>query len=134
MILLRPEDRLEPLAPDEIEEFTARLRASEKKSRKSFASRLFHEMEDDERKWWFNTFAVNAYPATRWHKIERWMEGRYEKNYHWTPRKMANIYLNYSKMDSRMMPLLINRARKIKNKLRMRRKREEGRKREKILP
>jgi hypothetical protein len=124
MIILKPEDRLEPLNPDEINELAARLRISTGKARKQFAAALFDDMDDDERKRWFNLFAGHAYPAMRWHKIEEWMEQRYEKNYHWTPRKMASTYLNYSKMDSRMMPLLINRARKIKNKLRMRRKRE----------
>jgi len=119
-----------PLKSDEIGVLAARLRVSERKGRKLFAEMLFDEMEDDERKWWFNLFASHAYPAMRWHKIEEWMEQRYENNYHWTPRKMASTYLNYSKIDSRMMPLLINRARKIKNKLRMRRKRE----REKNLP
>jgi len=118
--------RLKALKRDEIDEMVSLLRYSDSKSRKLFAEKLFTEMDDDERKRWFNLFAGKAYPAQRWYKIEKWIESHYKNNYEWTPRKMAATYLNYSGIDSRMMPLLINRARRTKNKLRMRKKREEA--------
>lgn len=118
--------RLKTLEPDEIDEMAVRLHASTEKSRKYFAAALFNDIDENERKWWFNLFASQAYPAQRWRKIEKWIERRYKKNYEWTPRRMATTYLNYSGIDSRMMPLLINRARRIKNKLRMRRNRENA--------
>jgi len=102
------------------------IRDAETKDIKVFVRALFDSMDDDERKWWFNLFAREAYPEKRWHKVRRWMEQRYEKNYDWTPRRMAATYLNYSRMDSRMMPLLIKIARQVKNMIRMRRKREEA--------
>lgn len=110
-----------------IEWMAGQLRRSDRRSRKNFAEALFYGMEDEERKWWFNLFAGHACPKERWRKIRIWMERRYIKNYHWTPRRMATTYLNYSRMDSRMMPLLIKTARQVKNKIRMQRRREEER-------
>jgi len=101
------------------------LRDADKKDIRAFARALFDSLDDDERRWWFNLFARELYPKERWRKMRIWMERRYEKNYEWTPRRMASTYLNCSRMDSKMMPLLIKTARQVKNMIRMRRKREE---------
>ena len=69
-------------------------------------------------------FFMNVFLEKDWEKADRWMEQRFEKNINQTPRKVASMYLNYSKMDSRMMPVLLKVARKVKVRVYMRKKRK----------
>ena len=66
-----------------------------------------------------------AQPQNKWLKVEKWMEARFAKNYSLTPRKVASVALHYMKMDSRMAPLMITVAQKVKNRVRIRNSRKE---------
>lgn len=71
---------------------------------------------------------VTANPKIRWKKIEKWLEDRLKKNFSQTPREIASQALFYMKMNTRMTPLMISLARKVKKKIYMRIKRQQERK------
>ncbi len=65
------------------------------------------------------------YPQIKWARLEARLEGWIEKHSEWTPNRVAGMALYYFKMDSRMRPFLIATAQRIKNRVRMRKKRQE---------
>lgn len=56
----------------------------------------------------------------RWLKIEKWMTSCFTNHHHYTPSKVAGMCLKYWKMHYTMKPLLLKRARKIKDRVRKR--------------
>jgi hypothetical protein len=65
---------------------------------------------------------ANAYYPTA--KIEKWMESRLGKNISLTPRRIAYEYRYYKAIDRRMEPYLRRIARKVKNRVLIRNKRD----------
>jgi hypothetical protein len=65
--------------------------------------------------------AANVYYPTA--KIEKWMESRLEKDISLTPRRIAYEYRYYKAIDKRMEPYLRRIARKVKNRLLIRSRR-----------
>ena len=61
--------------------------------------------------------------SERWRKTEKQIEVWLRKNYATRPTRMADYLIAYHKIDPRMKPLLINLARKVKARYRMRRNR-----------
>jgi len=62
-------------------------------------------------------------PSERWMKAERQIEVWLQKNYGMKATRIAHYLIAYHKIDPRMKPFLINLARKVKAKYRMRRHR-----------
>ncbi len=120
-------DFLQSLSETKLLWMARQLRNADWKSRRFFFQALFVGLSDEERILWFRRLSYYAYPKSRWMKIERWMERRYETNLDWTPRKMASVCLNYMRIDSRMFPFLIKTAQRVKNRIHMRMKRREER-------
>jgi hypothetical protein len=65
--------------------------------------------------------ANTYYPAA---KIEKWMESRLGKDISLTPRRVAYEYRYYKAIDKRMGPYLRRIARKVKNRILIRSKRD----------
>ncbi len=61
--------------------------------------------------------------SERWMKTEKQIEVWLRKNYGTRPTRIADYLIAYHKIDPRMKPFLINLARKIKARYRMRRNR-----------
>lgn len=59
----------------------------------------------------------------RWMKTEKQIEVWLRKNYRTMPTRIADYLIAYHKIDPRMKPFLINLARKVKARYRMRRHR-----------
>ena len=57
----------------------------------------------------------------KYHDITRWMETRFEKDMSLTPKQVAEECVYYKHINSKMMPLLIKTAQKVKNRIRHRR-------------
>jgi hypothetical protein len=54
----------------------------------------------------------------KYHDITRWMEKRFEKDMTLTPKRVAEECVYYRRVNSKMMPLLIKIAQKVKNRIR----------------
>lgn len=61
--------------------------------------------------------------SERWMKTEKQIEVWLRKNYGMRPTRIADYLIAYHKIDARMKPFLINLARKVKARYRMRRNR-----------
>ncbi|ALA59474.1 hypothetical protein [Nitrospira moscoviensis] len=61
--------------------------------------------------------------SQRWVKTEKQIEMWLRKNYRTMPTRIADYLIAYHKIDPRMKPFLINLARKVKARFRMRRNR-----------
>jgi hypothetical protein len=66
--------------------------------------------------------ATGRYPTA---KIEKWIESRLEKDLSLSPRRVAYEYRYYKTMDRRMEPYLRRIARKVKNRILIRKRRRE---------
>ncbi|MFQ5585605.1 MAG: hypothetical protein ACE5GF_02100 [Thermodesulfobacteriota bacterium] len=88
---------------------------------------LFTCFDEEQKQRWSNRTLYLAYPGSRWHKVERWMEGQYRKDMARAPRSVASMSIAYFKINSKMLPFLIKTAQKVKNKLWMRQKRQSER-------
>lgn len=53
----------------------------------------------------------------RWKKIEQWMERRYNMNMSMKPKKMAAMFMAYSKISHVMRPMILKLAQKVKARL-----------------
>ncbi len=62
----------------------------------------------------------------RWDSLEMRIEEVFRKHPDWTPRRMAEHIRYYHRMPHYMRSLLIKRAQKVKNRLRMRKQRQDG--------
>ena len=56
----------------------------------------------------------------KYHQITLWMESRFEKDMTLTPKQVAEECVYYKHINSRMMPLLIKTAQKVKDRIRHR--------------
>lgn len=61
----------------------------------------------------------------RWESLEMRIEEVFRRHPEWTPRRMAEHIRYYQRIPNSMRPLLIKRAQKVKNRLRMRRLRQD---------
>ncbi len=61
----------------------------------------------------------------RWESLEMRIEEVFRKHPEWTPRRMAEHIRYYQRIPNSMRPLLIKRAQKVKNRMRMRRVRQD---------
>lgn len=57
----------------------------------------------------------------KWRKIDKYMSGCFSNHYEYKPCKVAHMCVVYFKIPSNMEPLLLKRARKIKDRVRKRR-------------
>ncbi|GJL53076.1 MAG: hypothetical protein NPIRA02_02080 [Nitrospirales bacterium] len=62
----------------------------------------------------------------RWESLEMRIEEVFVRHPEWTPRKMAEHIRYYQRMPNSMRPLIVKRAQKVKNRLRMRKQRQDG--------
>lgn len=85
---------------------------------------LFVRFDDEQKQRWSNRTLYLAYPGSRWHKVEKWMDGQYRTDMARTPRSVATMSIAYFKINSKMLPFLIKTAQKVKNTVRMRLKRK----------
>lgn len=84
-----------------------------------FLDGLMSGLDEKRRLQWFSWVSYLVYPRSRWQKIDEWMERRFKTNLDWTPRKMASVCRNYLRIDSRMFPLLIKIAQRVKSRVYM---------------
>ena len=56
----------------------------------------------------------------KYHQITLWMERRFEKDMSLTPKQVAEECVYYKHINSKMMPLLIKTAQKVKDRIRHR--------------
>lgn len=96
--------------------------------------------EGDRRKFFSSLFALMAEPELarthdmlsravykdRWKVFEKWMDAALTKDMKKTPRVIAEMALNYHKIDKRMLPLFIKLAQKVKARVGMRRFRKSS--------
>jgi len=57
----------------------------------------------------------------RYHHITRWMSKRFEKDMALTPKRVAEECVYYLRVNSKMMPFLIKRGQRVKDRIRHRR-------------
>lgn len=104
--------------------------ALDEKCQRGFLEAIFSGLDERRRLQWLDWVTRLVYPQSRWQKIDRWMESRFKKNLDWTPRKMATTSIHYLRINSRMLPLLIKIAQRVKGRVYMRAKRQQKREEE----
>jgi hypothetical protein len=86
-----------------------------------FLSVLIPHLPEETRCEFIHTVGSYLYKADKWRLIDKWMDKCFEKNYKFTPRKVAQMCCWYWKINYKMEPLMITKARKIKDRVRKRR-------------
>ncbi len=108
-----------------ISRIAAEISVMSEKNQMEFLKIVIDYLPEASREKWMHKVMTLAQPHQKWLKVEKWMEARFAKNFSLTPRKAASVALHYMKMDSRMAPLMIKIAQKVKNRVRMRNSRKE---------
>src|SRR5208283_4077948 len=109
-----------------ISRIAAEISVMSEKDQMEFLKIVIGYLSDASREKWMHKVMTLAQPQKRWLKVENWMESRFAKDFSLTPRKAASVALHYMKIDSRMAPLMIKIAQKVKNRVRMRNGRKSG--------
>ena len=104
----------------------AEISVMSEKDQMEFLKIVIDYLPEESREKWMHKVMTLAQPQKRWLKVENWMESRFAKDFSLTPRKAASVALHYMKIDSRMAPLMIKIAQKVKNRVRMRNGRKSG--------
>lgn len=90
-----------------------------------FMDKLFTYVSDSAKDKLLTKAATKMNPKLETQKIERWMETRFKKDHKQTPRSIASQAMNFMNISTRMAPVMIKIAQKVKSKLRMRRNRQK---------
>lgn len=107
----------------ESERLAAVVSSCSEGDRRKFFSALFKLMAEPELNRTHDMLSRVVY-KDRWKVFENWMDKALTKDMKKTPRVVAEMALNYHKVDKRMIPLFIKLAQKVKNRLITRRRRK----------
>lgn len=84
-----------------------------------FVQELFNVLEDTKRKNFLDFVLLYQFPDKGiWLRIEAWMESCYRHNPDKTPRGVASMCRRYKRLKWEMMPELVRRAQKVKDRVR----------------
>ena len=108
-----------------ISRIAAEISVMSEKDQMEFLKTVINYLPEESRVKWVHKMMTLVQPHKKWLKVEKWMEARFAKDFSLTPRKAASVALHYMKMDSRMAPLMIKIAQKVKNRVRMRKRRRQ---------
>ena len=100
-----------------IVEIVSRYRKDEQKL---FIRLLHKKLNKNQRKVWIDYIMETFYDIR---SMEIWMETRFEKDINQTPKKIAYMYMYYSKINKKMYPYILRIAQKVKSRVYMRKKR-----------
>jgi len=85
---------------------------------------LYPKIPPEQRTRIFDLVCLLSNPTGKWAKIEKYMEGLFQRDMKRTPKSAASLTVTYFKVNSKMFPFLIKMAQRVKNKVWMRENRK----------
>jgi hypothetical protein len=91
-----------------------------------FINKLFAYLPDNAKDKVLLKAVTEVHREIQWQKIEKWMETRFQKDFKQTPKNIATQAMYYMNISTRMAPLMIKIAQKVKTKLHVRHLRQRN--------
>ena len=92
---------------------------------KALFDAFFDALTQSQRIRWLIWGVERVYPSVnQYERVEKWMEGCFMRHPEWTPYKVASMGRNVFKLNTKMFPLLLKTAQKVKHRCMMRLKRK----------
>ena len=85
-----------------------------------FLKELYANLPDDKKRKFINKVAEFQLSAGGWYDAEVYMENCFNKNFSYTPKRVAHMCCKYRNLGYRMESQMIERAQRIKDKVRKR--------------
>lgn len=108
---------------EEVYRLVAKVYALNAGDQRIFIETLLDWFGDTGQERWFGWTCSALYPKSRWLKVDRWMEGQFRRDMSKRPQMVASMCVNHLRINSKMMPFLIKKAQRVKNRVYMRMKR-----------